>query len=152
PHRLPICDRNPPFAELAAGHRSACWRAAELADGSLGEGGDAPQTGGPAQAAGTALPVLAVHELVKEFPAPSGLFGLGAAATVRAVAGVSFAVHRGETLGLVGESGCGKTTLARLVLRLEEPTDGLVAYDGRDLADLSAAELRLLRRDTQVIF
>jgi oligopeptide/dipeptide ABC transporter ATP-binding protein len=96
-------------------------------------------------------PILRVTNLVKHFQVGGGLFG-GPSATVKAVDGVSFDIHRGETLGLVGESGCGKTTTGRCILRLETPTSGEVVFEGRDLAKLSDAELRGLRRRMQVIF
>ncbi len=71
---------------------------------------------------------------------------------VRAVDGVTFSIFRGETLGLVGESGCGKSTLGRVLLRLEKPTSGSVLYDGRDMAELSAGELKEMRLKLQIIF
>jgi oligopeptide transport system ATP-binding protein len=95
--------------------------------------------------------LLEVRNLVKHFSVGGGLFG-GHQGTVRAVDGVSFALRRGETLGLVGESGCGKTTTGRCILQLERPTGGQVIFEGRDLAALSDAELRPLRRRAQVIF
>jgi oligopeptide transport system ATP-binding protein len=95
--------------------------------------------------------LLEVRNLVKHFPVGGGLFG-GPAGLVRAVDGVSFAIRRGETLGLVGESGCGKTTTGRCILQLERPTSGEVIFQGRNLAALSPAELRGVRRHIQVIF
>jgi oligopeptide transport system ATP-binding protein len=96
-------------------------------------------------------PLLEVRNLVKHFHVGGGLFG-GAAGVVRAVDGVSFEIRRGETLGLVGESGCGKTTVGRCLLQLERPTSGQVLFEGRDLTTLSADELRPVRRQMQVIF
>ncbi len=95
--------------------------------------------------------LLEVRDLVKHFSVGGGMFG-GRAGTVRAVDGVSFALRRGETLGLVGESGCGKTTTGRCILQLERPTSGQVIFEGRDLGGLSDAELRPIRRRMQVIF
>ncbi|HEX9479785.1 MAG TPA: dipeptide ABC transporter ATP-binding protein [Methylomirabilota bacterium] len=96
-------------------------------------------------------PILQVKNLVKHFQISGGLFG-GGAGIVKAVDGVSFEIHRGETLGLVGESGCGKTTTGRCILRLEPPTSGEVVFEGRDMSKLSDAEMRGLRRRMQVIF
>jgi oligopeptide/dipeptide ABC transporter ATP-binding protein len=95
--------------------------------------------------------ILVVRNLVKHFQVGGGLFG-GRAAIVKAVDGVSFSIRRGETLGLVGESGCGKTTTGRAILRLDPPTSGEVIFEGRDMAKLSDAELRGMRRRMQVIF
>jgi oligopeptide transport system ATP-binding protein len=108
--------------------------------------------GAPAATAGGAeAPLLEVRDLVKHFPVGGGFFGR-APALVRAVDGVSFTIRRGETLGLVGESGCGKTTTGRLILQLERPTRGTVRFEDRDLTRLSDAELRPLRRRLQVVF
>jgi oligopeptide/dipeptide ABC transporter ATP-binding protein len=96
-------------------------------------------------------PLLEVRNLVKHFTVGGGLFG-GAHGLVRAVDDVSFAIHRGETLGLVGESGCGKTTTGRAILRLDPPTSGQVLFEGRDLGALEEADLRAVRRRMQVIF
>jgi oligopeptide/dipeptide ABC transporter ATP-binding protein len=96
--------------------------------------------------------ILDVRNLVKHFPiGGGGLFG-GAPAVVKAVDGVSFSIRRGETLGLVGESGCGKTTTGRSILQLEKPTSGQIIFEGRDLVTASPAEMRQVRRRMQVIF
>ena len=96
-------------------------------------------------------PILEVKNLVKHFAVGGGLLG-GSPAVVKAVDGVSFSIRRGETLGLVGESGCGKTTTGRCILQLERPTSGQVIFEGRDLTTLGQAELRAVRRRVQVIF
>jgi oligopeptide transport system ATP-binding protein len=99
--------------------------------------------------AGDAL--LQVRHLVKHFTVGGGFFG-GSPGIVRAVDDVSFAIRRGETLGLVGESGCGKTTTGRCILQLERPTRGQVIFEGRDLTTLDQVALRPVRRRMQVIF
>ena len=96
-------------------------------------------------------PLLEVRNLVKHFHVGGGLFG-GRAGVVRAVDDVSFSIRRGETLGLVGESGCGKTTTGRCILQLERPTRGQIVFEGRDLTTLGEDELRPVRRKMQVIF
>jgi oligopeptide/dipeptide ABC transporter ATP-binding protein len=95
--------------------------------------------------------VLEVRQLKKHFPIHGGLLR-HAAGTVFAVDGVSFAIAAGETLGLVGESGCGKSTVGRTVLRLIEPTAGRILIGGSDITNLSKAELRPYRRQMQIIF
>ena len=95
--------------------------------------------------------LLEVKNLVKHFEVGGGMFGK-ASGLVRAVDGVSFSIRRGETLGLVGESGCGKTTTGRCVLQLERPTSGQIIFEGRDLTTLDAHEMRTVRRKLQVIF
>lgn len=96
-------------------------------------------------------PLLDVIGLKKYFPVRSGLFSR-VSAWVKAVDDVSFHLHQGETLGLVGESGCGKTTVGRSILRLMEPTAGRVKFDGKDVLDLKPSELRQMRRRMQIIF
>jgi oligopeptide transport system ATP-binding protein len=95
--------------------------------------------------------LLEVRDLVKHYPVSSGFLGRQVG-LVRAVDGVSFAIRRGETLGLVGESGCGKTTTGRCILQLERPTSGSVRFEGQELTTLSPAALRAVRRRIQVIF
>ena len=95
--------------------------------------------------------LLEVQNLVKHFVADRSVFGRPTA-FIRAVDGVSFSVDAGKTLALVGESGCGKSTVSRLVLRLIEPDSGHISFAGRDLLALDAKELRAFRRDAQIIF
>ncbi|HZE68103.1 MAG TPA: dipeptide ABC transporter ATP-binding protein [Pyrinomonadaceae bacterium] len=90
--------------------------------------------------------LVEVRDLVKHFPIE------GSDEVVRAVDGVSFAVFRGETMGLVGESGCGKSTVGRCLLRLIEPTAGKVSFEGRDVLSMGKTELRELRREMQIVF
>ncbi|HQZ07778.1 MAG TPA: ATP-binding cassette domain-containing protein [Burkholderiaceae bacterium] len=96
-------------------------------------------------------PLLRVENLVKQFPIKGGLFGR-VVDKVHAVDGVSFDIAAGETLGLVGESGCGKSTTGRCILRLIEPTSGRVTFEGKSVTDASKDELRALARDMQIIF
>lgn len=105
----------------------------------------------PEQSAASPEPILKVEGLTKHFPIKKGLFGRQTGA-VKAVDGVSFDVRAGETLGVVGESGCGKSTMGRLVTRLLEPTGGKVEFEGHDITHLSAGRMRPLRRDMQMIF
>lgn len=98
-----------------------------------------------------APPLLEVQNLKKHFPVERS-FMTDSGAVLRAVDGVTFNLNEGEALGLVGESGCGKSTVARAALRLVEPTSGNVRYRGRDLARLSHSEMRALRKEMQIIF
>ncbi len=97
-------------------------------------------------------PLIRVEALTKHFPVTRGLLVARTTGQVKAVDGVSFTIGRQETLALVGESGCGKTTTARLVLRLERPTAGRVFHDGRDVDPLTGAELRDYRAKVQAVF
>ena len=96
-------------------------------------------------------PLLDVKDLVKHYPVRKGLLRREVA-RVRAVDGVSLHVAPGETFGLVGESGCGKTTAGRAILRLVEPTSGTVTFEGQDVARLGSTALKALRRDMQIVF
>jgi oligopeptide transport system ATP-binding protein len=98
-----------------------------------------------------AEPLLRIKNLVKHFPIKGGLFSREVA-RVHAVDGVSFEINRGETLGLVGESGCGKSTTGRCILRLIEPTSGEVWFENKNVTTLDKRSLRALRRDMQIIF
>jgi ABC-type glutathione transport system ATPase component len=98
-----------------------------------------------------AEPVLEVRGLKKHFPARQGLLG-HVRTWVKAVDGVDFAIHAGETLGLIGESGCGKTTTSKLILLQETPTAGTIAFEGRDIASLEGTDLMDYRRAVQVVF
>ena len=100
----------------------------------------------------TGEPLVEVRDLVKHFPLTKGVIFQRQYGAVRAVDGVSFDVYEGETLGLVGESGCGKSTTARLITRLLDPTSGSVRYRGTDIAPLSRSQLLPLRREMQMIF
>ncbi len=108
-----------------------------------------PELKATAPQAGDTL--LEVNRLTKHFPIKGGLLRR-TVASVKAVDGVTFSVRRGETLGLVGESGCGKTTTGRTVLRLEQATSGEIFFDGRDVLKASGSQLKTLRRDMQIVF
>jgi oligopeptide/dipeptide ABC transporter ATP-binding protein len=96
-------------------------------------------------------PLLEVRDLKKHFPVQGSLLGR-ARGLVKAVDGISFTINSGQTLGLVGESGCGKTTTSKLVLAAEAPTAGVIEFEGRNLADLQGKELNDYRRKVQVVF
>jgi oligopeptide transport system ATP-binding protein len=95
--------------------------------------------------------ILEAKDLVKHYPIKTGIMRR-TTGHVKAVDGVSFELHKGETLGIVGESGCGKSTLGRLIMRLEEPTAGEVVFEGLEMQKASTGDMRKLRRDIQIVF
>lgn len=97
-------------------------------------------------------PLLKVDNLVKHFPITRGVLKKKQVAAVRAVDGISFYVNKGETLGLVGESGCGKSTTGKVIIRLEEPTSGTAVFDGQKIFELSRERMREVRRNLQMVF
>ena len=152
PYAMPFCQEAPVLAAIESGHEVRCLRAEEIASGiavapteRAGTPPSAPPSDTPA--------LLSVRALSKEFVVSGGLSSLtGARAVVHAVTGVSFEIKPGETLGLVGESGCGKTTVGRMILRLEEPSSGGIGFGGQDLAGAEGAALKAMRTRIQVIF
>src|SRR5215475_6764957 len=98
----------------------------------------------------SAEPIVELEGVSKEFPVHQGVFSRGAG-RVHAVENVTLSVRTGETLGIVGESGCGKSTTARLMLRLLDPTGGTIRFDGQDISKVSQSSLRPLRREMQMI-
>ncbi len=145
----------PPFIEVEAGHRSACIRAAELAEKGPRAIGLSEETAAEKQdrVHGSQEPLIRLEKLNKQFVVSRGsrLFRQPEA-VVRAVNDVSFSIAPGQTLGLVGESGCGKTTVGRLVLKLEEATSGAVVFENKDLTQARHHDLQDVRRRIQVIF
>ncbi len=97
-------------------------------------------------------PLLQVTDLVKRFPITSGVLFQRTIGLVHAVEGVTFSINEGETMGLVGESGCGKTTTGRCILQLHKPTSGSVLFEGRELTKLGRREMQEARRDMQIVF
>src|SRR5207244_5949222 len=96
--------------------------------------------------------LLVVEDLKKHFAVTRGIIFQKQVAAVKAVDGISFSVRQGETLGVVGESGCGKSTMARCVMRLLDPTGGRIVFEGRDITNLSPPQMRPVRRDMMMIF
>ena len=155
PYRLDACtEQDVLLAEIGAGHSSACIRAGEIVSGKLVSAAsriaiaelETSQQGGE--------PLLIVDHLKKYFAVKAAGAGFlsSETATVKAVDDVSIHVMPGETLGLVGESGCGKTTVGRAVLRLDEPTGGTIRFGGADITHAGHSDMRGVRRKIQVIF
>lgn len=96
--------------------------------------------------------ILEIKNLKMHFPIKKGIVFPKVVGAVKAVDGVSFSLNKGETLGLVGESGCGKSTTGRCILRLLEPSEGKILFEGKDITNLNDSEMRNLRRDMQIIF
>ena len=135
----------PPVRPVETDHVAACWRVDEVQQPARMAAVSRSDAGPSAPD----VPGMEVKDLVKHFAVKTSG---GKAGVVRAVAGVSFDVPAGKTLGLVGESGCGKTTVGRLILKLEEPTGGSVWFKGRDIAQDSRADLMAMRRQVQAVF
>jgi oligopeptide/dipeptide ABC transporter ATP-binding protein len=154
----------PPLAGAAGGHLFACWHPVDGPSGvAWGNGAPARLTGraprDPAPAipsgaaeGGTAGSLLELRDLVKEYPVTARGVLRRRGAAVHAVSGVSFSVAAGTTFGLVGESGCGKTTIGKMIVALEKPDSGGVTLDGLEVSTLSGGELRRQRRDLQLMF
>jgi peptide/nickel transport system ATP-binding protein len=146
----PDCEeQDPPLAEVAPGHAHACLH--PRADGAAAARTAVTERAAPASAATERSPLLEVTDVVKQFAVRSRR-PLARGRAVQAVSGVSLQVWPGETVGIVGESGCGKTTLGRMLVGLERPTSGSVTFDGRDLGAMGAADFRRRRRDLQMMF
>jgi peptide/nickel transport system ATP-binding protein len=158
PFRIAKCSEHPSLDQIALGRKARCWitqsgeplpptaasRTTETAPAARREKPQAPT-------ADAQPPMLSVRGLVKHFALPREDF-FGKRKVVRAIDGVDLDIAPGETVGMVGESGCGKSTFARLVVRIHEPTAGSIMFVGTDLAKASAAEIRPLRRRMQMVF
>jgi len=144
-------DQEPALTGETADHLFSCWHPV---DGPADAGTTAAvqEASRPAAPDGAGVPLLEVRDLVKEFPVTAGAILQRKVAAVHAVSTVSFTVATGETFGLVGESGCGKTTIGRVVVALERPDSGSVLLNGQDISTLSGGDLRRQRRDLQLMF
>jgi len=155
PYRLDACLEGAPLVPVAPDHASACIRAKEILAGTLvGPFARRAAATTVITAQNGAEPLLVVDHLKKYFKVKAAGAGFMSSetATVRAVDDVSLHVLAGETLGLVGESGCGKTTVGRAVLKLDEPTGGTIRFGGADITHAGHSDMRGVRRKIQVIF
>ena len=149
----------PPLTGETRAHLFSCWHPVDGPAGAGSPDGQAAAAravaGGPGAPDGAVppgTPLLEVRDLVKEFPVTAGAILQRRVASVHAVSNVSFIVQAGETFGLVGESGCGKTTIGRVVVALERPDSGHVLLAGQDISALAKGDLRRQRRDLQLMF
>jgi peptide/nickel transport system ATP-binding protein len=151
PFRIERCDQHPELLPVGDGRRARCWvaqageRLSQRPPAAVAEADARTGTGHDT------APILEVAGLVKHFPLRRAT-PFSPKQFVHAVDGVDFVARRGETVGLVGESGCGKSTIARLITRIHEPSAGTVRFEGRDISHASRAEIRPLRRRMQMIF
>ncbi|WIM93556.1 ABC transporter ATP-binding protein [Actinoplanes oblitus] len=162
PMRIDICEQAEPdllgVVTDGAGHLAACHRSEEIARKGLAGTDVFVTTAPPAATEAARLPraerpvVLEVRDLVKEYPLTKGSVLRRKVGTLQAVAGISFDIREGETLGLVGESGCGKTTTIMEILELAKPTSGTIAVLGKETAGMTNKERFAIRRDLQVVF
>jgi peptide/nickel transport system ATP-binding protein len=154
PYRIEKCDVHPELLALAPARSSRCWvtqAGAVLEQAGVRGAASTPGTASAVPVAAARPLLLEVKGLVKHFDVRGdGLFT--AHRKFRAVDGVNFDIYRGEMVGLVGESGCGKSTVARLLTRLHTPTTGSIRYEGSEIAQAGAAQLRPMRRRMQMIF
>ncbi|HET6239722.1 MAG TPA: ABC transporter ATP-binding protein [Acetobacteraceae bacterium] len=148
PFRQPVCDEHPPLLDTGPDRLARCWLARESDRPLLHPPRASRQTAPEAVPAATAI--MEVTGLVKYFRLRRGL--LARPHVVRAVDGVDLTIERGEVMGVVGESGCGKSTFARTLLRLYKPDAGSIRFDGQEIAAASAAAIRPLRRRLQMVF
>jgi len=158
------CDREkPPLVTISAGHSVECWKAEDVYSESIGLRSDrrsraaVPDTVSEGDMKESAAKesnkkILQVENLHVFFPVTRGLFFNRQRLLIKAVDGISFDLKEGETFSIVGESGCGKTTTARAVLKLEMPTDGRILWHGKDIQDLAREEMRAHRSAVQAVF